>query len=120
MNTSTLIINGVTLDKSQVLQLIQSNRNLQAIKLIREQAKIGLKESKDIVDILTFNPDFYPNGIVSMATEFETHDHSSPQKLRRSHGGSHIIQSKTSQRKHVMIIFVLASIITLMYFSFIK
>ncbi|MFT5847397.1 MAG: hypothetical protein ACI902_001451 [Psychroserpens sp.] len=47
-----------------------------------EQAEIGLKESKDIIDILTFNPDFYPNGVVSSTTEIETHDHSSPQRSK--------------------------------------
>ncbi len=34
----------------QVIQLVQQGRKIEAIKLIREQTNLGLKESKDIAD----------------------------------------------------------------------
>jgi hypothetical protein len=84
MNSSTLLINGIAIDKIKLMQYIQSNRKLQAIKFLCEATKIGLKESKDIVDILTFNPDFYPNNEILTSTEIGTHEHISSQKSTRS------------------------------------
>ncbi len=37
---------------SQVMQLLRDNRKIEAIKLIREQTGLGLKEAKDIADAL--------------------------------------------------------------------
>ena len=42
--------------KQQVRSLIAQHRQIEAIKLVREQTNLGLKEAKDIVDSLSGRP----------------------------------------------------------------
>ncbi|TDG36455.1 hypothetical protein EZJ43_08020 [Pedobacter changchengzhani] len=41
------------LDLAEILKLIEQNKKLEAVKLVHETAKIGLKEAKELVDNLT-------------------------------------------------------------------
>ncbi len=52
-------INNIQVDKTKILSLIQNQKKIAAIKLIREQLQIGLRESKDIVDNLDQDPTYY-------------------------------------------------------------
>ena len=52
-------INNIQIDKTKILSLIQSQKKIAAIKYVREQLQIGLKESKDIIDNLDEDPTYY-------------------------------------------------------------
>nr|WP_321230761.1 hypothetical protein [uncultured Psychroserpens sp.] len=120
MNSSTLLINGVHIDRAELLLFLKNNSKLYAIKRLREEAKIGLKESKEIIEALEINPDYQPNDdiLTSAAIEFnETHFKN---KQRKAKIGNHFIQPKSNNRKTILTIFILISIVTMMYFYFIK
>ena len=55
----TLIINNQELDKNKILSLLKQNRKLLAIKYVKEQTHIGLKNCKDIIDHLERNPTYF-------------------------------------------------------------
>jgi hypothetical protein len=55
MGNDNLIINGYILSKSEILSLIKQNRKIEAVKLVKERANIGLKEAKDIVEEIQAN-----------------------------------------------------------------
>ena len=119
MNSSPLLINGVPIDRFELLQLITTNKKLHAIKRLREQAQIGVKESKNIVDFLERDSNFHPKNIGTMSTKIELNDSILNIKQQRFRKGSHLFQDNTSRKKNVMIVFLLATIIIMMYFFFI-
>nr|WP_321222894.1 hypothetical protein [uncultured Psychroserpens sp.] len=115
MKSSTLLINGAQIDKSKLLQLLKNKSKLHAIKRLREDARISLKESKEIIEALEINPDFQPNDNVLTATaiEFEARQ----PKPRR---GSHIIKENASRSKNMIIVLLVLVISILLYFVTIK
>ncbi|AXO81566.1 hypothetical protein DZC78_14615 [Olleya aquimaris] len=109
---STIIINNTLINKTKLLLLIAKGKKLQAIKSVRDQLNIGLKESKDIVDRLTNNPDYFdgkPNFIsTDLSSPLIPEDFSQFQKK-----GNHIIDDPSKTKNYVILI-LLISLITMM------
>ncbi len=50
MTNKKMTINGVDLDIKEITDLLNQNREIEAIKLVLDKTKISLKDSKNIVD----------------------------------------------------------------------
>ncbi|WP_047547926.1 ribosomal protein L7/L12 [Psychroserpens sp. Hel_I_66] len=118
MNSSTLIINGNAIDKTKVLKFINADKKLLAIKLVREQAQIGLKEAKDIVEKLEIDPETEIDDSMLTTTKREFEDSAIENRQRQSRKGSHIIESNSTNKKNIIIVVLLLTIGILMYFYF--
>lgn len=51
MTKNTVLINGVEIEKSIISKYLLENRKLEAVKYIYENTKVGLLESKNIVEL---------------------------------------------------------------------
>ena len=80
----------------------------------------GLKPSNGSIDGLIFNPDFYTNDVISTVTKIEIGRHQSLQKSTGFKKESHVIPSKTSNRKIIFRDFIVLTRITRLYFLCIK
>lgn len=47
---NTIKINNVIIDVFEITQLLEQNRKIEAVKVVFDKAKIGLKEAKEIVE----------------------------------------------------------------------
>ncbi len=102
METSTILINGSNLDKQKLLQYIENDKKLEAIKYVKAVTRIGLKQCKDIVENLAENPNYYEGDVVDIAQstrEKPTKGKNSVRMKRPTKKGNHVIQSGTSNFK---------------------
>lgn len=110
-----ITINNIVLDKLKLLRLIDNNKKIQAIKYIKDETNLGLKASKDIVDNLEENPDYYSdkkNTIIASVPKTSN----AKRKLKGHNAkGSHIIKNKQSLSKNAIIIFLLIVICLLIF-----
>jgi hypothetical protein len=51
--------NNIKLNKYELLHLINNGKKLNAIKLVKDKTKMGLKECKDLIDNLSDDPYLY-------------------------------------------------------------
>ncbi len=56
-----IIINNIKINKYELLHLINSGKPLSAIKLVKIKTNMGLKKSKDVIDNLSDDTNFYDN-----------------------------------------------------------
>lgn len=115
-----LLVNGVSIDKSMLMQYIQKNKKIQAIKYLKDHLNLGLKECKEIVDNLSDNSNYYPNNTILISTEIEAHEMHYDKFNPRSKKGSHFIGNQPSNTKNYIIVLLLAIICILIYFLSIK
>ncbi|WP_394746766.1 hypothetical protein [Spongiimicrobium salis] len=110
----TLIINKVPLNKEEILSLLNNNGKLQAIKYIKDNTNLSLRECKDIADKLEDDPDFYDGrGYISKVKEASFSDRS---EIRKPYKGSHMLTNSTSNLKNYLIVLLLICICILGYF----
>ncbi len=122
-------VNNHKIDKTKILSLIQSQKKLTAIKYVREQLHIGLRESKDIVENLEKDPTYYDgkNHVTDMIPPELLSDASplnNPQfkTTIRDHTNrsTSLIQKTKNNTKTYIIIGLVICIIVLAYFYSIK
>ncbi|TXD84850.1 hypothetical protein ESY86_03910 [Subsaximicrobium wynnwilliamsii] len=124
MENSILLINGSSLEKQKLLQLIKQGRKPEAIKYIKATARVGLKSCKDIVENLAQNPDYYDSyeEDIALATginEQKDLGHGQNQKTRESkRKGAHVIASNQDQSKALMMVVVAFTIAVVLYFIY--
>ncbi|WP_040282793.1 hypothetical protein [Psychroserpens damuponensis] len=111
---SPIVINGASVNRAQLLNLINNNKKLLAIKSLREQAKIGLKASKDIVEALEINPNYQPNDSILTAAAIEFDTQQQPKK------GSHFITPKARSSNLLIFIALALLMIIVIYFVSLK
>lgn len=102
-------INNIELNKYELLHLINSGKKLNGIKLVKDKTKMGLKECKDVIDNLTDNPNFYDGNDYMPETDFVNIIEKS--EIKRTTGGSHILEHKSNTKNYIIIILLLALII---------
>lgn len=113
-----IVINNIEVDKKQLLQLINKNRKIQAIKLIKDQTGLGLKECKDIVDNLSDDSTFYDSKTyISKSDDVEI----AQKPLRQgNYRGSHIIKTEGTRTNNYIILALLICVILLSYLYIMK
>lgn len=104
-----MYINNKKIDTEPILHLIEKGKTIAAIKYVRSNTNIGLKESKNIVDNLSINKSFYDNERL-----FFTEHNSNIKKRNKRRKGNHII--KKSKSKTYFFIVILLIIILLFYY----
>lgn len=109
--SKTLTINGVTLDKRKLLAFISENKKIRAIKYVKVSTRLGLKESKDIVDNLEHNPYHYANDTITVSGNNEDSGFVTSPSRR----GNHIIKDTKSNTKTIIIAVLLVVIGLLLY-----
>lgn len=113
-------INNTVLDLQVANALIAKGQTLNAIKYIREEAQIGLKEAKDIADNLVNDPGFYSGQtdieIQHPRFDIETENVKTSKPRRRENG--HIIQGGQSKTKNYIIIALVICLIIVLYLYF--
>ncbi|WP_299685678.1 ribosomal protein L7/L12 [uncultured Dokdonia sp.] len=114
-------INNTLLNKTEILSLINNQKKLSAIKLVREQLQVGLKEAKDIVDYLDEDPNYYDgkNHTIDMIPRelFKDSNNIKTSQTIKSHQQQKtpfIERSKTGSKTYI-IIFLVVIIMILMY-----
>ncbi|WP_452224143.1 ribosomal protein L7/L12 [Lacinutrix chionoecetis] len=113
-----ITINGIQLDKHKLLHLIHNNDKIQAIKYIKEETNLGLKKSKDIVDSLSDDPSFF-DGIDNTIVEPKLKKRNAIVKNKdRDFKGSHVIKSKPSRVKNIVIFILLIVVLILLFLQF--
>ncbi|PKG51796.1 ribosomal protein L7/L12 [Olleya sp. 1-3] len=109
-----IVINNITLDKEIILELI-SESQLAAIKYVRAKTDLGLKESKDIVDNLKANPEYYDGKPHTIAFEVPDMDKDIQNIKKQSSNG--MLYSKPNQvKKYVLIILAICLVAALYLF----
>ena len=111
-----ITVNNYNLDLDIVNKLIANNSKIEAIKHIKGQVNIGLKECKTIVDNLDSNP-YYYDGETEITIEHPTLEvlDSHPKSHKHSKKGSHIIEENKGGFKNYVII---ALVIGLVIFGY--
>jgi len=111
MNSSALEVNGKLIDRNELLFLLQNNKKLLAVKQLREQAKIGLKDALEIVEMLEIDPLFKPNDQLFQSANSDFNVTKSTKKK-----GNHIISNGTAKSKSVVYIALGCAVIIAIYF----
>ncbi|MFK7832426.1 MAG: hypothetical protein AB8B52_04045 [Winogradskyella sp.] len=106
-------INNIDINTLELLELINSGKTLEAIKLIKAKTRIGLKECKNIVDNLIENPNFYDDKDYDSERDY-IEDFGKPKKRQRNRG-QHILENKSNTNNYLVIAVILVLII-LVYF----
>ena len=113
-------INNTILDLQVANALIAKGETLNAIKYIREEAQIGLKEAKDIADNLVNDPGFYSGQtdieIQHPRIDFEG-EKAKTSKPKRKRAG-HVIQEGQSKTKKSILIVLVICLVIAFYFYF--
>lgn len=52
MESSKMNVNGMQIDLTEILNLLAQNKKMEAIKLLKDKANLGLKEAKDFVEAI--------------------------------------------------------------------
>lgn len=107
-----IVINNIPLDKEIILELMDAGQ-LAAIKYVRAQTNLDLKESKTIVENLMANPEYYDGkshtiAVVSpdMAKNIETLE-------KQSSNG--MLYSKPNQVKKYVLIIIAICLVAALY-----
>ncbi|WP_055435520.1 hypothetical protein [Lacinutrix algicola] len=113
-------INNTILDLQVANALIAKGKTLNAIKYIREEAQIGLKEAKDIADNLINDPGFY-SGQTDIEIQHPRFDIEAEKvklsKPKRKRAG-HIIQEGQSKTKKSILLVLITCLIIVLYLYF--
>jgi len=116
MEIETIQINGSNLDKGKLLELIKSGRKPEAVKFIKATTRLGTKQSRDIVENLAHNPNFYEDDVINFQqkTEARIKTGANPVRASRpSNTGAHVIHEGKSPLRRIIIIAV-AAIVTIL------
>ncbi len=108
-NSIEQIINNSYLDKSKVIDFLNRNKKIAAIKYIREETGLGLKESKKIADNLAANPNFYGGNYPDYEV-LSTHEDSIPKR------GNHIKVYNTNRNNKLLLAILIAILIAIFLF----
>lgn len=113
----TITVNNRELDLKTVLSIIKNSNKLEAIKYVRAQVQVGLKESKNIVDNLDVNPNFY-QGETEIIIKHPLLDLNN--KTQHAKKGSHIIKENNSSNKQAIIIalIIIVCLVSLVLYYF--
>lgn len=107
MKTSTILINGSNVDKQKLLQLINNGQKIEALKYVKAVTRLGLKQSKSIVDNLADDPYYYEDDVVEISQNLSPGKsiESDPVQMKRpSKKGNHVLQTGSSIAKNYMAI----------------
>jgi len=104
-----LKINNIEINKYELLHLINNGKKINAIKLVKDKTKMGLKECKDIVNNLSDNPNFYDGKDYKPETDYMETFEKSKRPLKKR--GSHIIENKSNSKNYIILILLLVSIV---------
>lgn len=80
-------INNIEVNKRELLHLINNGTKLNAIKLVRDKTKMGLKECKDVIDNLSDDSNIYDGKIYVPETNFKV----PIEKLKELRQGTEVI-----------------------------
>ncbi|RLJ64526.1 ribosomal L7/L12-like protein [Lacinutrix venerupis] len=116
--SNQLTINTITLDKSKLIDLINNKKQLEAIKYIKEETGLGLKDCKDIVDNLYENPDYYGGAENTIIEPTIKKRNTIVKNNDRDYKGGHIIQDKPNDIKKTMLFIGVLIISIVVYFLF--
>ncbi|GGG32723.1 hypothetical protein GCM10011344_37090 [Dokdonia pacifica] len=114
-------INNTLIDKTEILSLINNQKKISAIKLMKEQLQIGLKEAKDIVDHLDEDPHYYDgkNHTIDMIPRelFNDSNAIKTSQTIKSHQQQRtpFIERRKTDSKTYIILFLISCIILLTY-----
>ncbi|WP_299765631.1 ribosomal protein L7/L12 [uncultured Dokdonia sp.] len=117
----SISINNIRINKTEILSLINSQKKLSAIKRVREQLHVGLKEAKDIVDHLDEDPNYYDgkNHMIDMIPRELFNDSNSIKTSQtvKSHQQKRtpFIERRKTGFKTYIILFLIGCIIILTY-----
>lgn len=122
MEIDNIQINGSNLDKNKLIQLIENDGKHEAIKYVKVVSRLGLSKSKEIVENLYENPNYYDNDVVEISNyakqRMET-DNGTTAINRPTRKGNHVINEGTSTSR-LTITTVVAIIITLILYFLIR
>jgi len=122
MEIDNIQINGSNLDKNKLIQLIENDGKLEAIKYVKVVSRLNLKKSKEIVENLYRNPDYYDNDVVEISNyakqRMET-DEGTTAINRPTRKGNHVI-SEGRSKSRLSIILIVAIVITLILYFIIR
>lgn len=107
-------INDKEFLKNDLLKLISESK-LEAIKSLKDVLKIGLKDSKVIVDNLYENPNFYENDIIKIKYLDKSEVEVSTKNRNTKKRGTHFIQEDNQTKKKGLIFGLIFIIIVLLY-----
>ncbi|OIQ22795.1 hypothetical protein [Lacinutrix sp. MedPE-SW] len=114
--SNQLKINGKILNKAKVLNLIEKNSTIEAVKYVKDETNLSLKDSKDIVDNLLENPEFYGGAENTIIEPTITERNLIVKNKERNFKGSHVLKNKQTKAKNSIIIFLLIVVLILTYF----
>lgn len=94
-------INESSFSKEELLTIIKTSK-LEAIKYIKENTGIGLKDAKDIVDSLDENPNCFDNKTIRKGTTSSFNKEKEDFSISEEKGnkGNHFIKSNHSLKKY--------------------
>ena len=108
-----MYINNKKIDTKHIETLIKEEKIISAIKYVRGIANIGLKDSKNIIDNLIENSNFYDNEEIHIIEREEVIENLDKNQKRK---GSHFI--KRENKTYLFLLFIV--LLTLFYWFFIK
>lgn len=116
-NNDMYIIDGEYVAKEKLLRLIKQSK-LEAIKFLKNLIKIGLKDSKEIIDNLAENPDYYEDNIIKTRNghnkEIEESSITNRDK-NASKRGSHFIEEDASKKRQFLFYGVILIVAIIVY-----
>lgn len=122
MQQSTLLINGSSLDKQKLLDLIKQDQTPEAIKYVTAATRANLKDSREIVDNLSQDPNYYDDyddDIAKASGITQKRDLGHGKSLESKRKGRHVIASSQGSSKLLMlavIVFIMALILYFIYY----
>ena len=106
-----MYINNNKIDLEYIQSLIQEEKIISAIKYVRNTANIGLKDSKDVVDKLIENKNFYNDEKIFINEREKIINRLKKNQKRK---GSHFI--KRSNKRNAVLFLILLIIILWWFF----
>ena len=116
-NNDMYIIDGEYVAKEKLLRLIKQSK-LEAIKFLKNLIKIGLKDSKEIIDNLAENPDYYEDNIIKTRNDHNKEIEESSITNRdknTSKRGSHFIEEDASKKRQFLFYGVILIVVIIVY-----
>lgn len=97
--------------RAEAIRLVRAGKRIEAVKLVRDQMRLGLKEAKDVVDALS------KGGPTIPSTHLEGHAHTPlvmpPETVMRSNAE----QPPASNFLLLLVIAVLVAVLGYLYFA---
>lgn len=112
-----ITINDIEINKYELLHLINSNKKIQAIKVVKIQTGLNLKDCKEIIDNLSKNQNFYDRK--PFVTKADYKDLKAQSQLSKPNKGKHVIKPSTNYKNYV-ILFLLICFFVLLYMYYTK